>query len=170
MKTFNKIFKKVALVAAIFCVLCSGAQKKFIDFDTFVRVYNLSGKKIAKGQMAFLNDSIIGIKSRDKIKKINFLEIGKIKTKRSGGHNVLMGSVMGASLGIVAGISTADPDAWIFGYSASEGAAGFGILGALGGGALGGIVAGLKNSETLFINGNAANWKAFKNSVEIKNQ
>ena len=126
----------------------------------------MKGKKIAKGYFMLATDSTLILERKSKTNDINVASIGHIKTKRSGGNNVLTGSLTGMTTGIILGASTADPDAWIFSYSATEGATAFGLLGAIGGAALGGIVSGVKNSNTYIINGDNNNWKIFKEFIE----
>lgn len=162
MKTIKIILMSISLLFVV-----NGFSQKS-NKKTFVRVYNLEGKKINKGYIHSVNNEILVLRRGNNLKiETEVKSIGKIKTKRSGGHNVLMGSAVGASLGAVLGVSTADPDAWIFGYSKGEGAIGFGTLGALGGAAVGGVAAGVKNTETFVINGQKENWKLFKERLSL---
>ena len=69
--------------------------------------------------------------------------------------------LIGAATGAILGITTADPDAWIFGYTASEGAAMGAISGGVSGAAIGGVTILLKNSKTFIIDGYESNWKTF---------
>lgn len=139
----------------------SEAQSKDSKKADFVRVYNMQGKKIAKGKILSIADAFLVLKS-NKSSKIALSDIGYIKTKRSAGNNVLTGATVTAAFGAVLGASTANPDAWIFGYTAGEGAA-MGIIGgAFLGSAVGGITAIFKNSKTYIINGDRTNWEAFK--------
>jgi len=78
---------------------------------------------------------------------------------------VLIGAASGATLGVIMGVSSADPDAWIFGYTAGEGALVFGSLGAIGGGAIGGLTSLFKKSETYIINGSEVNWNSFQKKI-----
>ncbi|WP_298237848.1 hypothetical protein [uncultured Algibacter sp.] len=152
MKQLNNRITIISLCFAMLCVSLMYSQNKVSNNPPFVRVYNIEGKKIAKGKIVFLSDSTLGLKKSNKLKEVPVKQIGKIKTKHSGGHNVLMGSLFGASFGAILGVSTADPDA-LLGYTAGEGALALGALGAVGGAAIGGMTAGFKESETFIING-----------------
>jgi hypothetical protein len=133
---------------------------------TFLRVCNLDGKKMAKGYFILATDSTLKLKKRSKVSDISITSIGQIKTKRSGGNNILTSSLVGMSIGAVFGVATADPDAWTFNYSASEGAASFGLLGAIGGATIGGVISGIKNRETFIINGDVNKWLIFKEFIQ----
>lgn len=78
--------------------------------NLFVRVYNLDGKKIDKGLVVIVGDTVLGLKRNGNYIKINVREIGTIKTKSSGGNNVLAGATTGAATGAFLGAVTADPD------------------------------------------------------------
>ena len=123
-------------------------------------MYNLEGKKIKKGKLIFVNDSTLTLNRNGKKFDINFNTIGKIKTKHSGGHNVLIGSLTGFSVGAIGGVANS---VWL--YTVEEGAYAGGLLGAAGGAAIGGVTAGFKESETYIINGEIVKWKIFKEQI-----
>jgi hypothetical protein len=166
MKTIKKQLQAISLCIILIFNMNLFAQKEKKRHDAFVRVYSLRGKKIAKGLIVFINDSVLGLKEGYKLIESNLEDIGYVKTKRSAGHNVLLGAGSGASLGIILGVSTADPDAWIFSYTQGEGAVIFGSIGALGGGAIGGLTSLFKKPETYIINGDSNKWKMFKEIIE----
>ena len=168
MKLLAKKFKLVLPYLLLLGSLSAMAQKETKSKNTFVRVYNLEGKKMNKGHIVFVNDSILSLKDGYNNAEIRIETIGKIKTKRSAGHNVLVGTTAGAGIGAILGVSTADPDAWIMSYTAGEGATAMGSLGAIGGAALGGIVSAFKNSETYIIDGELKKWIIFKEMIEKK--
>ena len=143
MKTLKKQIKSIVLLIVLIFSINMSAQNELKN-KVYFRVYNLDGMKINKGHIVFLSDSIINLQSNNKNYEINVRDIGFIKTKRSAGNNVLIGSASGAVLGAVLGASSADPNDWILPYTSGEGAVIFGVLGGLGGGAIGGIT-------TLFI-------------------
>jgi hypothetical protein len=153
MKTITKIIKRTTLVFILLLSLNSYAQNQDIYSSEFVRVYNLQGKKINKGNVISYNDSLLVIKCNKKLSKIDIANIGFIKTKHSPAQNVAIGAVVGGGTLGVLGAASADPDAWIFGYTAAEGFAGGLILGGAAGAAVGGITALFKNSNTYLING-----------------
>lgn len=167
MKATKNQFKTIALIFALLFVINSFAQKETVEKGLFIRVFNLEGKKINKGHVAFVGDSILGLKKNGNDIEINVKEIGTIKTKRSAGHNILIGSAIGTATGAILGAASADPDAWIFGYTAAEGATGFGLAGALGGAAIGGISIAFKNSTTFIINGEELRWKEFQKTIKL---
>ena len=96
------------------------AQKEANTHNVFLRVYNLEGKKISKGSVIFINDTLLALKNSSDKTAISMKDIGYIKTKRSAGHNILIGSAIGTATGAILGAASADPDAWIFGYTAAE--------------------------------------------------
>ena len=135
---------------------------------TFLRVFNLDGKKITKGYFTYANDSILMLKKVDDSYTIRLEDIGHIKTKRSKGNNVLTGAVAGASVFAVLGAASADPDAWILAYSAGEGAAMGGVVGGVGGAAIGGVTALFKKHQTFIINGEIEHWNTFINLMQTQ--
>ncbi|HEY2726115.1 MAG TPA: hypothetical protein VGI61_03000 [Parafilimonas sp.] len=93
----------------LFLISCSydvAAQK-----EIFVRVYNLSDKKIYKGSILSVTDSSLSLRHERKVTVINVKQIGSIKTKHSAGNNVLAGATVGAvSLGLVGALSADNQD------------------------------------------------------------
>jgi len=129
----------------------------------FVRVYNLNGKKINTGRVLAITDSSLQIKGESKDTfNVSINSIGTIKTKRSTGHNVLMGSLLGAGAFAIAGVATADPNDEIVSWSAGEGVLAGIVVGAPIGAAVGGITAAFKKIKTFEINGSIEKWKAFQ--------
>lgn len=153
------------LIAILFLSLChyAFAQQQQDSATIFIRVFDLEGKRISKGRIAILSDSLLYLKKERGIITIPISEIGKIKTKRSAGHNIFIGAVSGAILGGVILSATNDEDK---SYPISDGLAAY--SGAIGGGALGVLVGGIsslfKNSKTTPINGDKEAWLKFKNS------
>ena len=166
MKTIKKQVKKMMLIFALVLSTHSYAQKEIIKGGMFVRVYNLDGKKLNKGHVAFVSDTILGLKRNGNYVEINVREIGAIETKRAAGHNLLIGAAAGAATGALLGAATADPDAWVMGYTVAEGLAGGAILGAAAGAAVGGITVLTKDVNTYMINGDLGKWLIFKESIE----
>lgn len=161
MKTSKQLLKVLCIGFVLSFGIGVYAQKPSNSKSIFLRVYNLEGKKINKGKMVFANDSILTLNRNGNKVEIKFNDIGKIKTKRSGGHNVLIGSLAGFSLGAIGGVATSDDWLW----TAEEGAYAGGLLGAAGGAAIGGVTAGFKESETYIINGDIVKWKIFRNQL-----
>lgn len=142
------------------------AQNKFENSNVFVRVYNLQGKKIGKGKILSISDMSLQLNKKVASVEIPANSIGSIKTRRSAGHNVIAGTVIGASTMAILGAATADPDSFL-GWSAGEGAAGGAFIGGTVGAAIGGITILFKNSKSYEINGDLEKWKAF-NEIIIK--
>ncbi len=136
--------------------------------NIFVRVYNLQGQKISKGKVLSVTDNSLQIKGKRGPMNIDVGSIGLIKTKRSAGNNVLIGSVIGASAIAIYGASTAEPDAWILPYTAAEGAAMGAIVGLPLGAAVGGFTALFKNSKSYSIDGDLLKWKVFQEMITEK--
>ena len=153
--------KLFILMALLFCVSAT-AQYKLVKKRTFVRIFNEEGKKINKGLAYAFSDSLIVLKRGKDVLKIPFNEIHLIKTKRSTGHDFLVPSVMLSSIFALAGVASADPDAWIFGYSKAEGAAYGVIFGTFVGSVVGGIASLVKNSKSYEINGEIEKFHAFR--------
>jgi len=168
MKTLRKQIKIMTLFFILLFSLSIVAQKKETKISNlFVRVYNMVGKKINKGHIIFINDSLLAIRQSKKLVKIHLRDIGFIKTKRSAGNNILVGSGIGAlTLGTL-GATTADPDAWIFGYTAGEGFAAGIVGGGIGGAVIGGITVLFKKSNTYTIDGDLNKLKSFADAINI---
>ena len=154
----------LGIVGLCFTLLLSSnlfSQESTRTKKLFVRVYDLEGKKIGKGHIVSLADSILQLKRGAKSVQFNVKDIGIIKTKRSAGHNILIGTAIGATTFAILGAASADPDAWIFAYTAAEGAAAGALVGSLGGAAIGGASVAFKKSLTYPIDGNMDKWKIF---------
>ena len=178
MKTIGNNFKLILLcLTLLFCIKIH-AQKEAKRHDPFVRVYSIEGEKIAKGRITFINDSVLGLKNEDKLIESTIADIGYIKSKRSGGHNVLVSSLVGGALLVNIGGVTSEEKTktrkvpiigeyeYTTGSSPSTGAAVGVAIGLAGGAAIGGITSAFKNSETYIIDGDMRKWKLFKEMIE----
>jgi hypothetical protein len=144
------------------CYLLS-AQK-----SSFVRAYNLNGRKIDRGNVVAATDTSLQIKGKEgDTVNLSISGISKLKTKRSAGHNLLIGAVAGAGAAGILGAATAQPDAFMFAYTAGEGAAAGAVLGLPLGAAIGGISLLFKKSNALIINGDIEKWKAVRSELLI---
>lgn len=165
----TKLKSKLSMVMLILITISNMniyAQNQIGDKKMFVRVFDFEGKKIGKGYVAKVADSTLELSRSNEYLSISLKEISYIKTKRSTGSNALIGSIAGATTLGVLGAATADPDAWIFGYTAAEGASAFGLVGAIGGGAIGGLTSVFKNSKTFVIEGDKDKWELFRKIIE----
>ena len=135
------------------------AQKvKKTGKEPFVRIFDEKGKKTYSGFLTETRDNSIFIIQREKSVEIPVSQIATIKLRRSFGHTVLIPSLIGGASLAILGAATADPDAWIFGYTAGEGFAAGLLLGVGSGAAIGSIIAGTRNRPIFKINQNQADW------------
>lgn len=153
--------KGITLALLLFVASALLAQKPL-----FVRVYDGHGKKIEKGHVMMVTDSLLQLKLNTLEAGVPVQNIGFIKTGRSDGHNILTGAIIGTSLGVILGVATADPDAWILPYTAGEGAAMFGLGGAIQGALIGLITLLGKKEKTFEIHGDFEKWKTFQQMIE----
>ncbi|MGB5169798.1 hypothetical protein [Eudoraea sp.] len=94
---------------------------------------------------------------------IEVSRIGLIKTKRSAGHSIFLGAVIGAGTGAILGLATGGEDEF---WGQGDGAAGFGlIMGTMGSG-IGAITEIFKKSDTYDIRGDTIKWKAFREVID----
>ncbi|MDB9960658.1 hypothetical protein OAD62_01030 [Oceanihabitans sp.] len=172
----HKKFAMLLIVAFMSMSLYSQNQTK--KKKVFVRVYNFEGKKIEKGHFHYATDSILELRTNDRLMSIAIEDISYIKTKRSTGNSVLVGSVTGVVLGSIIGAATAsgeetkETDAWFSGGEYTTGTSP-GTGAAIGGGIgiAGGALAGLgfsvfKKSKTYLIEGDIEKWKIFKENFK----
>lgn len=126
----------------------------------FVRVYNSSGTKISKGHVLIVTDSSLQL-SEEKSNIIPVSSIDYIKTKRSGGTNKIIGSILGATAGVIL-VGKSNEIIDIKSYL-------FGLIGLGIGAEIGELTNSFKKSKTYFINGDLAKWKAFQLMVSGSN-
>lgn len=132
----------------------------------FVRVYDLKGKKIAKGHVRAVTDSSLQL-TVESSANIPVQSIGCIKTRRSGGHNILVGSIVctASAAMAMAAFTSAIRGIGVPSYTAWEGAALGAIAGLPEGVVLGSISLLFKSSKTFFVAGNLTKWKAFQSTI-----
>lgn len=177
MKTLKNQLSTLMLLIGIVFYNHLNAQKPEIENGMFVRVYNLKGKKIGKGKLYIISDSLLTLKRNSKIINLKPNEIGFIRTKQSTGHDVLVGSIIGVTTFAIIGAATSHEETktanlgWLGSYEYTTGTSpgtGAAIGGGLGlvGGALTGLgVSALKNSKKFIINGDKSNWNAFEQLI-----
>ncbi|MGO4816946.1 hypothetical protein [Flavobacterium sp. W22_SRS_FP1] len=157
--------KTLFFAIAFLLSITINAQEGTKISNVFVRVYDLQNKKISKGQILLISDTSIQLKAKKGPIKIECKSIGLIKTKHSAGNNILKGALIGGSFFALIGVATADPDAFILGYTAGEGAAAGAIVGGTAGAAIGAVTTLFKNSESYTINGDEFKFKEFKELI-----
>ncbi len=89
------------LLIALCFIQQADAQKK-----TFMRVYQTGTLKTVRGFYAGFTDSAIIISNHHQNDTISYAEIQEIRTRRSGGHNILIGVVSGFVAGTITGLAT----------------------------------------------------------------
>jgi hypothetical protein len=171
MKTIKTQIKTIMLLLLLALSTNIYAQNEIKKNRMFVRVYNLDGKKINKGYVVSIGDTLLGLKRRGNDLEINVRNIGSIKTKRSAGHNLLIGSATGAAAGAILGAVSVEETNDLFGdsiynISTVQGAVTGGLMGAAAGAAVGGITIAFKNSETFVINGDLGSWGLFQKRMQ----
>lgn len=130
-----------------------------IEINSFLRVYNLKGKKIAKGKLISTDKSSLTLKRNKNLTTISLDNIGSIKTKRSGGHNLLLGASIGTGVAIILIIDSGTEPR---NYDALT-AIGTSIFTVLGTGI--GAATINKNRRTYQINGDTIKWEAFRSHI-----
>jgi hypothetical protein len=164
-RNINKIvFMKTLMTLLLISFSCTVLAQKAL----FVRVYDLSGRKIYKGDVYATSDSALSIVVNKTPVNIPVSTIGTIKTKHSAGSNVIIGAAAGTVTFAILGAASADPDEFL-GYTAGEGAAAGALIGAPLGAAIGSLTILLKNSRKFLINGDPAKWETFRSFVSEKN-
>jgi len=154
----------VMLILVTFSSINIYGQNQIREKKMFVRVFDFDGKKIGKGYISVVTDSTLELSRSNEYLSLPLRNINYIKTKRSIGSNALIGSIAGSTTLGVLGAASADPDAWILGYTTAEGTLAGGLIGAIGGGAIGGITSIFKNSKNIVIEGDNEKWKIFKDN------
>ena len=156
----KKLFVLFFLIA---CCLQLNAQTKL-----FIRVYDRFGNKIKNGNIVGTTDSslLFDVKGRDSVAfQIAYTKIGTIKTKHTRGHDVIIGTAIGAGFGIFGLlVSSGGADNTSGGFSSLNTqlnqAASIALI-PLGAG-IGFITGMTKKIDTFEINGNLEKWKAFQ--------
>ena len=173
MTTLKNQLCSIMLLIGIAFFTNAYAQKPAVETGMFVRVYNLKGQKIGKGKLYTVSDTLLTLKRNSKAINLNPNNIGYIKTKKSTGHNVLVGSIIGGATVAIIGAATSHEETktanlgWLGSYEYTSGTSpgtGAAIGGGLGlmGGALTGLgVSAFKNSKKFIINGDESHWKTF---------
>jgi len=153
----NLIFTITLILSINLC-----AQNEFKkNTNIFVRVYDLEGRKIAKGKILSISETSLHLYRKGESVKVMVNGIGSIKTKHSAGNNVLVGAVTGATIMAILGAAVGP----FFLLTKLD----LAVIGALVGGTEGAVIGGItnlfKNSKSYEINGDIEKWKAFKEMI-----
>lgn len=155
----------------LLAILVALGCRAFAQKSLFIRVYDSKGKRFTRGQVFSVTDSSLLLVGKDSPSTIPLSKIGFIKTKRSAGHNILVGAIsVGIPLAILGAISAPSNnlqagEIQIFSYTPAQGAEGGLFFGGIIGAFIGTLTIPLKGSTTFKINGDPGHWKAFQSFV-----
>ena len=161
----DNFIKKLLPAFILFFYFIAGAaaqQKKFI------RVYLTGPAKVVKGYYGGHTDSSLIILANQQRVTMSYVQIQNIRTAKTVGHSILIGSVTGAFVGAITGLVThKDPEpppanCWFcitFETTPAENAAAGFTIGAMAGALVGTVSGFAKKKENLTIAGDFANWK-----------
>lgn len=169
---------RTLLILALF--LCFSISNQ-AQSSNFLRVFDPSGKKIAKGHLNGTTETSLILKKGNRTIEIPYQRIGHMITKRSFGHSVLMTSLLiggiTSTIGIVTNSSTKNTTSPVGGelnfnidlsYSNTDILAMGLTTGVLLGTSVGGIIGGTKKTEHFNVNGNIEEWKKVKVILDMK--
>lgn len=157
--------KYLILAIVILSNLSIHSQNDSEKNTVFIRVYNLEGDKINKGRVLAVKDTILQLEGKNGMVDIDVKTIGLIKTKRSEGNNVLIGSLVGLTTLAILGATQGGSDEW---FSSTDLAVGGGVVGAVIGAGTGAMTIPFKNSKSYIINGDTLKWKKFQDVIRDK--
>tara|TARA_R110001592_G_scaffold283472_1_gene551405 strand:+ start:141 stop:659 length:519 start_codon:yes stop_codon:yes gene_type:complete len=151
------------LLFAIALFLCANitAQELPKKSKIFVRVYNSEGQKIAKGKILNITDDALVLKKGSSSITVPVSDISYLKTKRSNGHNVLLGAAGGSLVGLSIASSQSGKSSGGFGGTAKGIAYAGAIVVVLVGAGVGYLTTLFKGSKQYSIDGNTVKWKGF---------
>jgi hypothetical protein len=145
------------------------AQNDSLNTKIFIRVYDSQGKKIDKGKIIDITETLLEINGKRGYTSFPVESIGIIKTKRAVGNNMIVGTTIGAFTGIVIGYASGSKDPGWFEYSKSDGALAGAIAGAGIGATIGAITIITKRTQTFNIYGDKEKLNFFKETMIKKN-
>jgi hypothetical protein len=158
----KKFFRTALLALLLFAGENIHAQK-----NIFIRLYNLNGKKIGKGHLLPGTDSTIDVLRGKKTNTFSLINVGEVKTRRTFGHSVLIGTGVGVGLGTIAIIvSASSENSDNLETSFDAGLIGLGLPYA--GAFVGTLVGAVTKRNRFEIKGNADNWKPVKDKLLSK--
>ena len=151
--------KYLLFAIALFLCVNITAQELPKKSKIFVRVYNNEGQKIAKGKILNITDNALILKKGSSSITVLSNEIMYIKTKRTNGHNMLIGGLAGAGF-VLYGIAQPGDGGWdtIAAVLLTP------IFSAIGSG-IGYITTIFKNSQHYSIQGDPIKWQGFKETM-----
>ena len=150
--------KYLFLTIALFLCVNITAQELPKKSKVFVRVYNNEGQKIAKGKILNITDDALILKKGSSSISVPISDIMYIKTKRTNGHNILIGGLVGTGIPLY-GLAQSSDEYSTVGFILITP-----ILAAIGSG-IGYITTLFKNSQHYSIQGDPIKWQSFKEAM-----
>jgi hypothetical protein len=152
--------RAITLLVLLLCCFALHLEAK----NTFVRVFNLEGHLIAKGDLITATDTSVIIQQNKEQVEIPVSGIGFIKTARPFGHAVVIGAGVGLFIGLIAGAaagsSSGTGDFAEFDESVSIAAGS--SLGLAGGAVIGTIISASQKRKKIEVNGDLNAWQQKK--------
>lgn len=154
----KKNFYLLLLLMLFFYISPLGAK------HLFIRVFDQHGYMLAKGNFFATTDSSVQLRRGERPIEVLVRNIGSIKTKRSFGHPILIGGIVGTLSGAITGLAAHESlnsgsDYFDLETSVAEDMAGVALIGAAVGGVIGVIVAATQKRPVLIINGDVNEWQ-----------
>ncbi|SFM62308.1 hypothetical protein SAMN05428949_0209 [Chitinophaga sp. YR627] len=161
----KKNFYLLLLLLLFFYISPLGAK------HLFIRVFDQHGYLIAKGNFYAATDSSVQLRRGERPVEVLVRDIGTIKTKRSFGHPILIGGIIGTLSGAITGLAAHESlnsgsDYFDLETSVGEDMAGVALAGAVVGGVIGTIVAATQKRTVLIVNGNINEWQQQRKTLD----
>jgi len=148
--------RAITLLVLLLCCFTQQLQAK----STFVRVFNLSGDLIAKGDLVATTDTSVIIQRHKQQVEIAVTKIGFIKTGAPVARPIAVGAGVGALTGLLIGvISTGDSGSGELQFDESFGAATGFAVGLAGGAVIGTLITVTKKRKRIDVNGDVNAWQ-----------
>ncbi|HEY1165441.1 MAG TPA: hypothetical protein VGE90_09730 [Chitinophaga sp.] len=155
--------RAITLLVLLLCCLTLQLQAK----TKFVRIFNLHGHLIARGDLLATTDTSVIIQEHKKQVEVPVTQIGFIKTARafggpiaiSAGVGFFIGTIIGAAAGGGGGNSNSD---LFYEFDESVAVAGGMALGTAGGAVIGTIISAAQKRLRIEVNGDVNTWQQKK--------
>ena len=147
----------ITLLALLLCCFTLQLQAK----STFIRVFGLNGKLLAKGDLVATTDTSVIVQRHKQQVEIAVTKIGLIKTGVPIGRPIAVGAGVGALVGLIAGViafGDSSSDEFVQ-FDESIGAAGGFATGLAGGAVIGTLITVTKKRQRVKVNGDMNAWQ-----------